>query len=743
MNAREEDNKDRNIKNGELAAKTTQELNIMLENAIKPQDIKTITELLKTNVDVNNTSASSRGYTPLRYAVFQKNIEIARMLIKSGANVNKISSDGHTPLKIACSAYESPPVDDMVKLLLENGADPGIYNNGTDGPLHYAAMYKQPGAVKQLVQYGANVNAKGSYGRTPLIYGVSSARLPDMVKFLIDSGADVNATNDSGENSLFELITREESNAEIAKLLLDNGIKKDLKNSSKMTALHWAAFCGKTDIIEVLLDYGFNIEEKDGYGNTPIIKAMSQNKIDAVKLLFNKGARPDSQGQMGFSLLEYATRRGDKDFVKQILARLDTDKKSSLGSLNEASAKGDVETLKILVDSGFDVNEQSDWSSETPLMKAAYYGKLPAVKYLLDNGADVKARDSRGNTALLHAAWGGYTEVVTELLARGADVNETNNLNWSALMQSCVEGRYDTAEFLLKAGAVTDLVDKEKGATVLTLALYNGSEKLINLLKSYGAQERSIKTRNSTEPYFSILDCELCEYLPDQKDLSRTTAPETFRGLEIVHSDYKPADRYCDETRLILKCVNCGTFYYQYHSIDTEDAFISGPSITQHFRRINLVRLKQTLSELGKTEELKALNDRYENIIKSFIGRLNEDTSNINVNFFSYVVESVMDYYIINNDWDLLYSTLLNGPNENIRLKSAIDIISMYGEKALKEMPLYCYSYKSITPDFKEIFDRFFLKRFAEFVKYVGIFMNNDNIKYKTVINLALKHKLL
>lgn len=743
MTAREDGSKDLNIKNNELAGKTVKELNILLENAIKSQDIKTVKELVHNGVDVNNTSASSRGYTPLRYAVFMKNIEIVRLLIKSGANVNKISADGHTPLKIACSAYESPPVDDMVKLLLDNGAEPGIYNKWTDGPLHYAAMYKQPGAVKMLIQYGADVNAKGSYGRTPLIYGASSARMPDMVKFLIDSGADVNATNDSGENALFELITREESNSEIAKILLDNGIKKDLRNSSKMTALHWAAFCGKINIIEVLLEYGFDIEDKDSFGNTPIIKAMSQNKIDAVKFLFNKGARPDSQGQAGFSLLEYATRRGDKDFVKQILAKFTGEKKSSLGSLNEAAQKGNVETLKILLESGFDVNELSKWSNETPLMKAAYYGKLNAVKYLLDNGADVKLKDDRGNTALLHAAWGGYTEIVKELLDRGAGVNETNNFNWNALMQACVEGRYETAELLLKAGSLTNLVDKEKGATALTLALFNGSEKLIALLKSFGAQERAVKMRASTEPYFSILDCEICQYLPDQKDLGRMTTPETFRGLEIVHSEYSQPDRYCDDTRLILKCVNCGTYYYQYHSIDSEDAFISGPSISQHFQRINLVRLKQTLSDLGKADELKALNDRYETIIKSFIPLLMDKPQEIKTNCLSYVVESVMDYYIINNDWASLYAILLNSPNEAVCLKSTRDIMYMYGEKAVKEIPLYSYSYRSITPNFKEIFSAFFSTRVDRFAEYLNKYVNIDNIKHKTIIDAAKKYKII
>ena len=58
-----------------------------------------------------------------------------------------------------------------------------------------------------------------------------------------------------------------------------------------------------------------------------------------------------------------------------------------------------------------------------PIFLAAGEGKLEAVRYLLDEGADVNARDNFGNTALAEAAYYGHLAVVKELLLRGADIN--------------------------------------------------------------------------------------------------------------------------------------------------------------------------------------------------------------------------------------------------------------------------------------------------------------------------------
>lgn len=58
-----------------------------------------------------------------------------------------------------------------------------------------------------------------------------------------------------------------------------------------------------------------------------------------------------------------------------------------------------------------------------PLFLAAGEGKLDVVRYLLDEGADVNARENWGSTPLIEAAYSGHADVIKELLLRGADIN--------------------------------------------------------------------------------------------------------------------------------------------------------------------------------------------------------------------------------------------------------------------------------------------------------------------------------
>jgi hypothetical protein len=90
-----------------------------------------------------------------------------------------------------------------------------------------------------------------------------------------------------------------------------------------------------------------------------------------------------------------------------------------------AAADGNVRSMRLLHMAG--VNVDSRGNCCTPLFLAAGEGRLDAVRYLLDQGADVKARDERGRTALTEAAFYGNGAVVKELILRGADVNAISN----------------------------------------------------------------------------------------------------------------------------------------------------------------------------------------------------------------------------------------------------------------------------------------------------------------------------
>jgi len=82
----------------------------------------------------------------------------------------------------------------------------------------------------------------------------------------------------------------------------------------------------------------------------------------------------------------------------------------------------DIQIMEYLIDHNADINANG---GNTPLLYAIVSGNLNAVKLLVDNNADFKRQDARGQTPLHEAALWGYTNIVTYLIAEGADVNAT------------------------------------------------------------------------------------------------------------------------------------------------------------------------------------------------------------------------------------------------------------------------------------------------------------------------------
>ena len=87
----------------------------------------------------------------------------------------------------------------------------------------------------------------------------------------------------------------------------------------------------------------------------------------------------------------------------------------------QATMDGNLSRMRLLHFAGANINARSNCC--TPLFLAAGEGRLDVVRYLLDERADVNARERLGNTALAEATYYGHIAVIKELLFRGADIN--------------------------------------------------------------------------------------------------------------------------------------------------------------------------------------------------------------------------------------------------------------------------------------------------------------------------------
>jgi ankyrin repeat protein len=141
--------------------------------------------LLAHNADPNYYERGSCCHpTPLMVAAYNGDLEMVKLLLGKGAKVNTSPDEGVAAIDEAIS--QNHP--DVVKLLLENGADPNHHVLGAR-PLHHAAYYGYPQIVSLLIDHGADINAKSiSDNKTPLAIAIQHKHL-DVVELLKKAGA--------------------------------------------------------------------------------------------------------------------------------------------------------------------------------------------------------------------------------------------------------------------------------------------------------------------------------------------------------------------------------------------------------------------------------------------------------------------------------------------------------------------------------------------------------------------------
>ena len=224
--------------------------------------------------------------------------------------------------------------EEQYKQALANGADVNAYGYFGTTPLMLAAMVGDLDFVKDLISRGANTNARSSNGKTALWLEVagatcrtsigwsisaSNADYPGCARYLISKGEDVNAREEYGFSAIG--VAASHGWTEGVKELSSLGANVNLPTKEGYTPLMFASGSnGSIDSMKVLIDHGANVNARTNMGNTALMTAAAVGDRDYVALLLASGANMDAQNQNGKTSLMLAAKKGSTNCVKILIA---------------------------------------------------------------------------------------------------------------------------------------------------------------------------------------------------------------------------------------------------------------------------------------------------------------------------------------------------------------------------------------------------------------------------------------
>jgi len=418
--------------------------NSAVADAVMRGDHAAVEKLVEQHADVNAPQAD--GATALQWAVFASDKAMVDLLLRAGANPKAANRDGSTPLWLASINGDAP----IIAALLTAGADANEHLPLGRSPLMVASRTGNVDAIKVLLDHGADVNAKETLrGTTALMWAADEGHAP-AIQLLLQHGADIKARSDPAERGRGPALGKSNDPRKAVEALgkaLAAGISTPQLGAAGTVSLvptvpargakgkAGAASIGADDD-DAAAFFGFGRGRpapKDGGGLTALVYAARANDLDSVKVLLAAGADVNQVSDYGWSPLLVATQNR---YYKLAAFLLDHGADVNLPN------KGGWTPLYLATDN------RNIEGGDYPVRKADM-DHLDFIKLLLDKGANVNARmkdttetrtvftnqwlDENGATAFLRPSQSGDIVLMKLLLAHGADPKIDTALHVTAL----------------------------------------------------------------------------------------------------------------------------------------------------------------------------------------------------------------------------------------------------------------------------------------------------------------------
>ena len=394
-------------------------------DAAQQGDVEAVRALLQQGADPN--AAQADGLTALHWAALNDKLGIAKIVLYAGATVSPVTRvGGYTPLHLASRSGHA----EVVRALLEAGAEANAYTTTGVTALHFAAEADDAEAVYALTEHGADVNAKDAFSnRTPTMFA-SVRNALKATGALIEAGADLSATTAVKDyvKVAEEAQTERERRARVRAAAEDpdpdaenerpnanrggfgRAIRAAQPDDEKLprilssteqiglqggfTALHYAAREGHREAARLLVEGGSDIDQVTaGDQSSPLLVAVINGNYDLGRDLLEAGADPnlvsDDDAAPLFATLniEWSLRTWYPQ--PQAFRQQETDYLEMMELLLRAGADPNARTKTHIWYAAYNAGRMGvDFAGATPFWRAAYAADVKAMKLLVANGAD-------------------------------------------------------------------------------------------------------------------------------------------------------------------------------------------------------------------------------------------------------------------------------------------------------------------------------------------------------------------
>ena len=419
--------------------------------------------------------------SPVADAVMRGDKAALRSLLGQKADVDSRQGDGATAIQWA--AYRDDL--EMADLLIAAGASVKIANREGATPLSLASLNGSPAMIVRLLNAGADANEKGPHGETALMFASRNGNV-EAIKVLLEHRAEVNA-------------------------------KEALRGT---TALMWAAEQGHPAAVKMLIDHGSNVgtvSNPDAKGGTAYLAPPIQSRLRSAQGAGGLGNRGGGGraggGRGGRQPSDPADAAAGEDFLAAADAaaaatafgRQQNTEGGGLTALVYAAREGDLDTVRVLVEAGAEVNQVTNYGW-TPLLTATQNRNYKIAQFLLENAANPNIANKGGWTPLYIATdnrniEGGdypvrapdmdHLEFIKLLLDKGANVN-ARVCGAKSTPAQCQGDSTETRTIFTMQWLYED------GATAFWRAAQSGDVALMKLLLAKGADPKIATAHNVT-----------------------------------------------------------------------------------------------------------------------------------------------------------------------------------------------------------------------------------------------------